>query len=239
MIVEVLNVEDDFLLQPSQLLTPDGPEAHVQLIALGPQDCLNTTLVTRLTRTQQKLLLDIDGFEMSLPCVEGEHFPSSTHALPGSYATYDLTVSLDDVVMNQGLLTVSEQKVVLELFRQEGVSLENSELRLINDKIAWGYLSSENDNTVDFNQVVNTISEWSEEIGKMPDGYYGYFEVWGGRLDTIYNAQLPSVQQKKMILKSDNIEGWKLLRLYLGEIQEIYPDLIYHFTRWDGDVISG
>ena len=96
--------------------------------------------------------------------------------------SYEMIISLKDVIKNEGTLTVESDYYELEMRESNGIVVPETRLYKVPQNTIWGYIASDNSNADSvadgFLNEIDNVADDQDYI----DGYYGYFSAENNEL---------------------------------------------------------
>jgi hypothetical protein len=174
-IVPVL--EDEFYLDLWQSLSPQGSELVIEFKTLTEEECLNAEVLSNYSRSNRNLTLTLFDILAPETCIPGPAPARGEESLAGlGQGTYNLTVELQEIVSNEGVLSVDESAFRVET-PTNGFQWRHGRIERIPASALWGYITY---NTQDERQLAEQQLAALSGFSELPDwteGYYGYFSL--------------------------------------------------------------
>jgi hypothetical protein len=142
--------------------------------------CTGFGIAAQVAVQNDHIGVTILGVTEPAPCV-GDSAPARQFIAIGhlTNGTYEFSLSLRDVIVNEGSLTVASGQYTLFLPEAQGVVIENFTLASLPDGIVWGYAATPDEASQpvadDFLADLKTLTA---ENGLVP-GFYSYFTISG------------------------------------------------------------
>ena len=151
---------------------------EIRMYTLEDYECLNTAILSNFARTGRTLeftLFDILDPEV---CDPGLGPATGVQVLSDiEQDLYRLKIELQDIVSNEGWLTVNDDSYVISMDNENGISWHHYEMRRIPKDALWGYVTyTESTNQQAAENFVEELSNISNE-SNLFDGYYGHFSL--------------------------------------------------------------
>ncbi|MEM1216813.1 MAG: hypothetical protein AAGJ82_14050 [Bacteroidota bacterium] len=171
-------VEQEFVLNLWEDLTDDPNNVlEIKLLTVANEPCLNTTILTEFSRSNQDLKVTLFDILDPENCVVGEAPAQGSQALGGVTETgvYQLEIELKDLVTNTGQLTVQPDYYEVEMSESSGISWTHQRLYRIPKNALWGFITYTN------GEQQSLAANWLNELAdftsflEVEPGYYGYF----------------------------------------------------------------
>ncbi len=232
--VEVLvNIEDEFELDLGQELSTKGSISTIKLSTLELKDCKNYTIGYELVKGDNLFTIYLE--ELSKPSLCEDGFGPAIANIPLgilSDGIYAVDIFLQNTIQNKATLTVSEDAFHIEMQETHGIQLTHSTLIRIPASTIWGFASYDS-----INQQP-TVNNFFEDLSSMvrsrewPDGYYGFFEIQGGKLNLETNTLKEFSTPFLFDLQGQLTELEALLEQYRNQSPD--SSIEFHVFTWLG-----
>ncbi|MCB0521660.1 MAG: hypothetical protein KDD27_22145 [Saprospiraceae bacterium] len=174
----IINVSPEFSLDLFESLG-DTRQFQVLIKTVEPQACKNDVIDYSSNKTGNRLLLSLHEIIPTPDCNTGESLVNAEASFGFlENQTYDVEITLKDVLQNLGKLTVSESAYKLELETMDGIELVHHELKRVPANHIWGYVAYENKESSEALALgfINALKGKSSN-SYFQVGYYGYFSI--------------------------------------------------------------
>lgn len=172
--VVVTNIDEEVRLD---LWHPLGATSNVgfALSTLEPE-CAGTTIATTHFNAARNIQVSIHGLVRTPECADPYAF--ATAAIPFTVTTggYHVVIDVGNGVVNEGSLQYDGNAFTLDLESNHGLTMGYRTLRRIPEGTVWGALSSQEQATGTFQQMMEQFSDISNPATLAP-GYYDHFSV--------------------------------------------------------------
>jgi hypothetical protein len=219
-IVEVVDVtiEDEFNILLRESLEENNRTFNLTVETIKLESCENT-------------LIDV------VPSIVGSNISFTIHDIPESNCSepiftataivdvgsldspsYEMIISLKNVIQNQGTLMVENDYYELEMRDFNGIVIPEKRLYKVPQNTIWGYIASDYSSADSVSDgFINELAEVSDDQDYI-DGYYSYFSVVDNEL-TILNRNIPqdSVRTFGFSYQGDNSDLTAILSTYRSQ----------------------
>ncbi len=158
------NVTVEFNLSMKENLTETSKDFVIQVESIEGFNCDNATVDLVFSRSENELFLSIDNILKPNGCEEGV-IPAKGEIIVGSLenGNYPLNINLRDVVVNNGLLSVTETEysyTQVEDVELEGIVIEHNILNRISEEKIWGRIEYNDDSANQLpNKFINNLMD--------------------------------------------------------------------------------
>ncbi len=215
------DVEDEFLLDMWEEITPQGRYFSFLIETIEDQPCSNSTIEYEVAESGINLDISLKKITQPADCVEGIA-PALARVnlgtLPPQY--FSVKIDLRDAVVNRAHFTVSEDAYLIDMVTEYGIKPLRSELLRIEPRQCWGYISFPDE----LREIARELDEKIRNTGdyRLPtDGYYGYFTIANG---TLALKGQPENQGLKTMVLDVNEEQSTQLRELINEYRTRFAD---------------
>ena len=146
------------------------------------------------------IVVTIPGVSAPSPCV-GDSARAKLFLPIGNLAngTYEFIFSLRDVIVNKGILDVSNGHYMLSLPDAKGIVIENFILESMPDGITWGYAATPDEASQPVaDDFIADLKTLTAENGLAP-GFYSYFTISGTGNITFHKRIAPTGSAKQFV----------------------------------------
>lgn len=173
----IADVEEEFTVELQEKFSPGKRELLLKLATVKQQDCSNYQIRYQWLQRLKQLQLSIRDLVRTSDCQPGPA-PALATVTAGNFATgdYELTIDLQQTVVNEGILTITPELYRIKMNTEYGLSFLNRELRQIPNETIWGYIAYSP-------AKLNTARELRDALQKQTQGLalrsgdYGYFSA--------------------------------------------------------------
>lgn len=178
----VVTADPEFVIDLFEARNPaDGtPAFGLWVESVKLYDCTGYGIDAAVQIQNNRIEVDLLGAIPASPC-SGDPAPAKQFLPIGALAdgSYEFAVSLRDVIINEGVLTVAAGQYSLSLADPQGVDFQNLVLSRLPDGIIWGYADTPDELSEPVaDNFIFDLKTLSAEAGLSP-GYYSYFTVTG------------------------------------------------------------
>ncbi len=176
----VADIEDDYLIVLWEDLGLPARSLQFRVETVDEQPCLNTFIDYAYRRSTSALNLSLNGILEPHPseCNENPSTIQQTIDLGFlSEGVYDMQINLKNAVVNNGLLTVRNDRYQLDMYTDDGFHLQQTEMWRVPENTFWGYVAYRN---TDASSLATAfLDEMAEAAAtlSLKAGYYGHFDV--------------------------------------------------------------
>ncbi|MBP7185134.1 MAG: hypothetical protein KBA06_06475 [Saprospiraceae bacterium] len=175
----IVNVDPEISVSLRENLSDSIPRSLIlRLESLQYTSYQNCEYEYTMASDGSTIILKLNGFKVpSDSIIENAKCISLIDLGISQNGIYNIAISLDDVITNNGVITISDDGFTMAIEEDKGLSLEHNEVRRINPKTLWGVINYKNSsegyiatNFMNGLQILSTTDT-------IPTGYYGYFSV--------------------------------------------------------------
>lgn len=239
--ITVTTIQDEYQIRPWQKLTPTGGQYQLRISSLIQYDCEQATIDAMLTESNGDVSVIIGDIIVPSPCQDMPSYPLSYLDLgnpaPGSY---NLSIDIKDQSVIESVLNFEDRSLFIEGFENTvSIGLSDDHIFLIPEGLAWGYFDYSQAANVDvalLQSVTALDVESPFNIYNLQGDDYGYFSLENESIVQVADAT-PTAEL--YIFNGKDPARWAELQRVLEEYKTNFPEIIYSFTRWDGENISG
>ncbi len=237
--VVVFDVEDEFSIRLKENLNINGRDIAFEISSLAGYNCEDVVLDTEFSRTNDGGI-NIYIHDLIIPnnCTEGNTIPKQELTIGElDNGTYNINITLRNVVINLGELIISEESYVLSFENElKGIVLDAREVLKIPEGFIWGRVEVNNDNA---NFLLDAFKNKLNNTGAIESflaiGQYSSFEMSNtGELlfenSSEFNYSFPFVYN----YGTQNTEGLNgIVQSFLSDYNNTY-DLDIDLFTYDG-----
>jgi len=189
----IADIEDDYFIVLWEDLGLPARSLQFQVETVDEQACENTFIDYAYRRSTSALNLSLNGILEPHPseCNESPTTIQETIDLGFlSEGVYDIQINVKNAVINNGLLTVRNDRYQLEMYTDDGFQLQQTELRRVPENTFWGYVAyRDTDASPLATDFLNKVEEAAAPLS-LKVGYYGHFDVQDDK--SLVLADVPS-----------------------------------------------
>ena len=167
-----------FRIEMKEKLQPGPRPLELILSSLEVLECTNYTIDYELDQNKSSIRLALKDLILTGPCHPG--YAAATNILdlgvldPGNI---DLSISLKDIIRNEGTLDVQPESYSLRLETKDGLMIIPGTLTRIPDNTIWGGVFPKADSLVQLAQSFYAELTQLAQPMHLSSGDYGYFTV--------------------------------------------------------------
>ncbi len=219
---DLILIPDEFSLDLSQQITPEGPTPSFYFSTLSTVDCQTKELVTYYSQVGKKILIFLDRIQLYEECEGEDRFLSKEIFSYVPFGTYDVEIKIKNIIENTGTLKINAQSFTLEMQTSYGFREGNTYIKRIPQNHIWGniYCKSGCPNGVQdiFKSHMETYVQDSDVLEM---GDYGLFSVYSGNV--VFKNYPENLENKqfifKMVLEKSEVKN------RINEFKALYPEI--------------
>ena len=225
-----INIEDEFKVIPWETLDGDSRTFHLNVETIKSESCENTTIDVAPSTVGSDISFTIHA--VPEPDCPAPIFVANANVEIGllNFQSYDLIISLKNVIQNKGTLDVTGDYYDLKMTDLNGIVLPEKRLYKVPQNSIWGYIAyDDNGSSTVADNFVSEVSDLSDGLEYI-DGFYGYFSSLNNEL-TILNKNFSqnSIRTFGFAFDGDSADLESILETYrtqnLGVEFKIYTSL--------------
>jgi hypothetical protein len=175
---KIIEIEKEFSFLPWQGLNESGGVVGLVVQTLKKQDCggADVDVTTRLDG--KNLSIKVNGLIYPPICGSQPQIASDTiqfNDIPKG--TYNLKISLKDAIVNDGYLTVTDNKFSMSMNKLYGIEVSQNEIMRIQKGLIWGYVNYEQNQQSKYTKFEERLKKFATVQTDIPKGDYGYFVI--------------------------------------------------------------
>jgi len=180
-------IEDEFKIFLWENLGDNDRNFHFNLETIKSESCENTLLDVSPWASGNNISLTI--YDIPEPDCPSPTFVSNANIDIGSLnpQIYDMTISLKNVIQNEGVLTVENDFYELKMKDLDGIIVPEKRLYKVPQNSIWGYVASDSNAGLVADGFINDLNPMVDDQ-EYSDGYYGYFSVENNNLTILKNS---------------------------------------------------
>lgn len=235
-VIQYFNIQDDFHIEASQMLTPDGGVPSLRLVTTKNQGCSNYEFNYTLAKQGSDFKLSINGLKLNGDiCNEKQDIVSQNipFNLTDTLSTVSIALIQNNELYYQGTLLFKNGYLNLMTDRRFAGRFESSEVNLVQKQTFWGqYWIEGNAGDAQLMALNKTIGEIVSSSEILKPGDYSYFKI--GEFSTHVKFDQSTIDNRKsFVVKNQSIGLGKLQTLLSG-----YPQVKYKLQSFDGTIVS-
>lgn len=198
--VVVAEVNDEFHIDLWENLSPFGSSLVFKIQTIEEFECKNYSINYNVVPKFREFSISLNEIQEPGDCEQGINTARASINLgtltPGFY---QLNIDLKNTVFNQGQLTVSSERYLIEMEDAKGINFVRRELFRIPGNTIWGYIAYADGAEPIADDFIHQLEGLSQSKS-LKKGYYGYFSVENDNSDQIIFPQLSIAQDFKPFL---------------------------------------
>lgn len=173
----IINLDKLYEITLQQDLKPGNNALILQVSTAKEIQCPDSELYVEGTTSSKDLSIRINAANEIQDCAP-ELIRLHQHIATGiNDGDYNIQFIVNSIITDSGLLNVEDELFQLELSSFDGITLNNSKLRMVPDNIIWGIIYGKNEgHTEAITEVQDQMSNLLDEI-TIDNGEYGYFHI--------------------------------------------------------------
>lgn len=230
----IINIDTEFALEVQQELQAGKNPMQIVIQTIQAPNCTNSSILYSSEVDGTQIDLSIKGISEGEPCFIGNQNISEVSNFFLANGTYNMDITVRDVVINSGIVEISNEKIKLDLQSLDGIRLGKTEVNIIPDDYFWGTISfSESEYT---SAAIAFETELKAKFldSELSDGNYSHFEMNNGAIQFPDQEQTNSIQIHFIHQLNFNKEE---LDAMLGQFREAYPSVILEGFTGFGETI--
>ncbi|MFZ2899748.1 MAG: hypothetical protein WA004_14065 [Saprospiraceae bacterium] len=151
-------------------------ELHIS--SVEKLDCQNYQIDFEFSKKGRNISLALKDFILSEPCIPGEGLAKAVANLGWlNKGNYPFTISLKDVIENEGQLVVADQSYTIKLKTTDGILASPATLLRIPDNALWGEVFAASDSVATLAEgFLEELEQISGDLN-LQAGNYGFFQI--------------------------------------------------------------
>jgi hypothetical protein len=196
---KIVDIEPEFTVQPWEQLDANGGTFGLAIATIANQNCGGTRIDGTSNKIGSKISVTIKKLLYPNTC-NGNAEPARDTVVVGKLTKgkYVFNLNLKDVILNEGTLTVEDNKFSLAMEKTDGITVANKEIYRVPYGTIWGYMSYDNSQEAKATKFFNDLDKVSATIST-PAGDYGYFNYSNSDLLIKGVYQTPKQVTKKIL----------------------------------------
>lgn len=175
---KIIEIEKEFSFQPSQGLNESGSIVGLVAQTLKKQDCGGATIDITSRIDGNNISVKVNGLVYPSVCGTQPQFATNNiQFLNIPKGTYNLKISLKDAIVNDGYLTVTDNKFSVSMNKLYGIEVSQNEIMRIQKGLIWGYVNYEQNQQSKYIKFEERLKKFASIQTDIPKGDYGYFVI--------------------------------------------------------------
>jgi hypothetical protein len=198
----IIDIEKEFNLQLTEKLDSTLNSFDLLITSVKKQDCDNVRVKHAITVVSNRVFVTLKELDRPSNCSGvGEVAHDTVHLGQLTEGVYRVQINLKDAIINQGTLTITPSRAILEMSTENGINVTAPTVMHIPERAIWGGVSIESANIPAMHKFLDTLSNicpiFNESLGN-----YGHFSFQSANLITIpaFAATKPNVVKFVRIL---------------------------------------
>ena len=239
--IDVVDVDQDFEVFPSQKIGADGLELYLSIQAVEEDSCLNSVIDAEMTIEGSKITVFINGVVDPEFCDEGYHTPKIDFPLPSGTMSYEIEFIKGELLSTSGTLDISENSIDLDIENLGGVYIMEVQMYMLQSEYVWGYFIEDpaavgqNNDPIHFDEVVSEFYEYIPDEIPLGPGNYGYFKI-----ESNGDVIIPDIKESAVTVAFEVSDAayWDKVTGALDNVIIFRPTLKYSFSLGDGEIYT-
>lgn len=185
----IIDIEKEFNIQLVEKLDSTLNNYQLLITSVKKQDCNNVRIEHAVTISANRIFVTLKSLVRPDSChgiADAAHDTVNLGQL--AEGVYRVQINLKDAVINQGNLTVTPSRVIIDMSTINGINITEPTLMRIPERTIWGGVSTTTPNIPAMHKFLDTLSNicptFSEGLGN-----YGHFNFQSANLITIYSFE--------------------------------------------------
>lgn len=179
----IFNIDPEFTADLFEQRNAANGNAEFGLLveSMTDCDCANCAVIAESSIAGDRISVRLLGIQKPDSCF-GAPAPARTFVPIGDLAdgTYQFSLSLRNVVTNEGTLTVAQGRWTLSIPDLQGIEFQNYVLDKMPENLIWGFAQTPTEKAITASkELITDLKQISADPGLAP-GFYSYFTVTGG-----------------------------------------------------------
>lgn len=191
----IIDIEKEFNVQLVEKLDSTLNSFYLLVTSVQKQDCSNVRIKHAVTVVSNRVFVTLKQLDRPSNCSGAADVAHDTiHLGQLTEGVYRMQINLKDAVINQGTLTITPSRALLEMGTINGINITEPTLMRIPERTIWGGVSIESTQIPAMHKFLDTLSNicpiFNENLGN-----YGHFSFQSANLTTIpaFEATKPNV----------------------------------------------
>lgn len=191
----IIDIEKEFNLQLAESLDSTLNNFDLLITSVQQQPCNNVRVKHAVTVVSNRVFVTLKELDRPSNCSGAADVAHDTvHLGQLTEGVYRMQINLKDAVINQGTLTITPSRAILEMGTINGINIVAPTLLRIPERTIWGGISIASAHIPAMHKFLDTLSNicpiFNESLGN-----YGHFSFQSANLIAIptFNATQPNV----------------------------------------------
>lgn len=226
-----INVDDEYEILISQVLTSEGGEPSLLIRSVELQECFNSYIsyetITSINNTEIRINdIGVEGL-----CVSAQQVVEEIIELGLPVGSSTINISLRNIVDNYGSINYHDHKIELKLNSNDGLKVSKSTINRIQQDMRWGHFNTQEDESV---TIINDYIDSIKKNSSVAKGDYGLFYL--NQNDNLVDTELQEELTQSFIIYTD--ESFSDFQNMIESIKQNDPSLTFQATNYDGSTLN-
>gem|GEM_PF-4388225 len=232
--VDYVNISQELMVSLGQNLTDEGGKPTIILESNQVFECSNVDINFSKIETNENIQIDINDIVIPQPneCLQPGKSAKLSLQLNKISGKRKLQFLLRNTVSNTGEIEITEDKMILRIFDQNGIDIGTNNLNFIPRNTIFGKISLDSlNNSEEKSEIMDFIKAISISNFKPKPGNYGHFFVGFDDEIVFFEFNINSENVINFFIQVDHVDPRvEELQQFLGT----YHKLSYEITTWNG-----
>ena len=175
---KIIAVEKEFSFQPWELLSESGSTLSLISNTIEPQKCGGTKVKIEVKIDPRGVIVNVNGLTYPSLCDNISLKATDTSRIEGlKKGSYSFKINLKNAIVNDGSLTIEDNKYTLSMNKLDGIEVPISEIMRVPKGLIWGYVSYELPQEANYTKFIDKLKKIASPQNDIPKGDYGYFTM--------------------------------------------------------------
>jgi hypothetical protein len=175
---KIIEIEKEFTFQPWQSLSETGSEFCLVTQTLKKQDCGGAKVNIVQQNDGKNLSIKINGITNPPVCGSQPEIASDTIKFNSLVkGQYNFKIILKDAIINEGSLTVEDNRYSLDMFNLYGIEVPQTDIMRVPKGLIWGYVNYEQNQESQYTKFETKLKKIASLQTDIAKGDYGFFVI--------------------------------------------------------------
>jgi hypothetical protein len=175
---KIIEIEKEFTFQPWQTLSETGSEFSLIAQTLKKQDCGGAKVNIVQQNDGKNLSIKINGIINPPVCGSQPEIASDTIKFSSlAKGQYNFKIILKDAIINEGSLTVEDNRYSLDMFNLYGIEVPQTDIMRVPKGLIWGYVNYEQNQESQYTKFETKLKKIASLQTDIAKGDYGFFVI--------------------------------------------------------------
>jgi hypothetical protein len=175
---KIIAVEKEFSFQPWETLSETGGTFSLITSTINKQNCGGTKVNIVSQQNGSAININVNGLINPPVCDGKSQLATDTTLISGlTKGKYAFKINLKDAIINDGSLTVEDNKFILSMRKLDGIEVPVSEVLRIPKGLIWGYVNYDQIQEPQYVKFESKLKKFATLQTDIPKGDYGYFTI--------------------------------------------------------------